>query len=199
MAFMLKRFLNRIVRLYRLIILIIHSEWLRNMLQEEKSIKISGKTKYYSDRIRKFAKRCGNDLRVNNPCVFTGDIYFGNNCNFNGMQVLGGGRVTFGNNFHSGINCMILTQNHNYDKGQAIPYDDTYITKEITIKDNVWLGNNVIIVGNIIIGEGAIVAAGSVVSKSIPDYAIVGGNPAKIIKYRDIDHYKKLKAENKTM
>ena len=57
--------------------------------------------------------------------------------------------------------------------------------------------NNVIISGNVHIGEGAIVAIGSVVVKDVPPYAIVGGNPAKVIKYRNIEQFKKLKAEGK--
>lgn len=92
---------------------------------------------------------------------------------------------------------MIITQNHNYDHGAAIPYDDTYELKNVVIEDNVWFGNRVIVVGNITIGEGAIVAAGAVVSKDVPKCAIVGGNPAKVIKYRDIEHYEKLKQEGK--
>lgn len=89
---------------------------------------------------------------------------------------------------------MIITQNHNYE-GDMIPYDNTYILKNVTIDDCVWFGNRVIIVGNIKIGEGAIIAAGSVVTKDVPPLAIVGGNPAKVIKYRDKDHYYKLKSE----
>ena len=54
-----------------------------------------------------------------------------------------------------------------------------------------------IISGNVHIGEGAIVAVGSVVVKDVPPYAIVGGNPAKIIKYRNIDQFKMLKSEGK--
>ena len=92
---------------------------------------------------------------------------------------------------------MIITQNHNYDEGNSIPYDDTYIYKTVIIEDNVWLGNRVIITGNITIGEGAIVAAGSVVCKDVPKYAIVGGNPAKVIKYRNIEHYNELKKEKR--
>lgn len=111
------------------------------------------------------------------------------------MNVIGNGTVYFGDNFHSGTECMIITQNHNYDKGNAIPYDDSFEYKTIVIEDNVWLGNRVTITGNITIGEGAIIAAGSVVVKDVPSYAIVGGNPAKVIKYRDIDHYTRLKEQ----
>lgn len=50
-----------------------------------------------------------------------------------------------------------------------------------------------IIVPGVTIGEGAIVAAGSVVVKDVPDYAIVGGNPAKVIKYRNVENFKIIK------
>ena len=143
-----------------------------------------------------FAKRklasYGIGLRVNNPCVFSGEVTVGNHCNFNGMQILGGGKVVIGDYFHSGIECMIITQNHNYE-GTKIPYDNTYIKKTIHIGECVWFGNRVTVTGNINIGEGAIIAAGSVVCKDVPPLAIVGGNPARVIKYRDKDHYYKLK------
>ncbi len=78
-----------------------------------------------------------------------------------------------------------------------IPYDKTYVYKTVKIENNVWFGNNVIVTGNITIGEGAIIAAGAVVSKDVPKCAIVGGNPAKVIKYRDVEHYELLKQERK--
>lgn len=86
---------------------------------------------------------------------------------------------------------------HDYDNGDAIPYGSTYVAKHVTIGDFVWFGSDVIISGNVNIGEGAIIAIGSVVVKDVPPYAIVGGNPAKIIKYRDKDHFDKLKEEKK--
>jgi acetyltransferase-like isoleucine patch superfamily enzyme len=55
----------------------------------------------------------------------------------------------------------------------------------------------VIIIPGVTIGEGAIIAAGSVVVKDVPDFAIVGGNPAKIIKYRNIETFNRLKADGK--
>ncbi|MCF2661720.1 hypothetical protein I6E42_06300 [Pseudoflavonifractor phocaeensis] len=53
----------------------------------------------------------------------------------------------------------------------------------IVIKDRAWLGFNAIILKGVTIGDGAVVGAGSVVTKDVPDYAVVGGNPDKILKY----------------
>lgn len=53
----------------------------------------------------------------------------------------------------------------------------------IIIKNKAWIGFNSIILKGVTIGEGAIVGAGSVVTKDVPDFAVVAGNPAKIIKY----------------
>jgi virginiamycin A acetyltransferase len=55
---------------------------------------------------------------------------------------------------------------------------------EIIIGNDVWIGNGSILLPGVKIGNGAVIAAGSVVTKDVPDYAIVGGNPANIIKYR---------------
>lgn len=55
---------------------------------------------------------------------------------------------------------------------------------DVTIGNDVWIGSNVTIMSGITIGDGAVVGAGSLVTKDIPPYTIVGGNPAKIIKQR---------------
>ena len=133
---------------------------------------------------------------VGGPTHLTGNTYLGIKPSFNGMTVVGGGKLVIGDYFHSGTECMIITENHNYE-GDAIPYDNTYIRKNVTIGDCVWFGNRVTVVGNISIGDGAIIAAGAVVTKDVPPLAIVGGNPAKVIKFRDSDHYNRLKAEGK--
>jgi acetyltransferase-like isoleucine patch superfamily enzyme len=147
---------------------------------------------YYTRRVSRRVIKHGGNLRCNGKCTITGHVTLGDNVNFNGMCILGAGTVTIGDNFHSGTECMMITQNHNYE-GEAIPYDHTYVKKTIRIGDNVWLGNRVLIVGDVTIGEGAIVAAGAVVCKDVPPCAIVGGNPAKVIKYRDRAHYESLK------
>lgn len=136
-------------------------------------------------------------VRVNKKSYLTRNTYLGSNVNFNGMIINGLGKVTIGDNFHSGRECLMITQIHNYDTGNAIPYDDTYILKNVMIEDNVWLGDRVLILGGVTIGEGAIIQAGSVVVNDIPKYAIAGGHPAKVFKYRDIEHYEKLKIEKR--
>lgn len=151
-------------------------------------------------RIYRVKKRCGsyvNRVQVGGATGLTKNTFLGDNVNFNGLSVSGGGRVTIGDNFHSGPECLFITQNHNFDNGSAIPYDSTYIFKDITIEDNVWLGSRVIVLGGVTIGEGAIIQAGSTVVSDIPKYAIAGGHPAKCFSERNIEHYEKLKAEGK--
>lgn len=86
---------------------------------------------------------------------------------------------------------------HDYEYGDAIPYGKHETSKEVIIDDFVWVGQDVIISGNVHIGEGAIIALGSVVVKDVPPYSIVGGNPARIIKTRNIEQFTRLKAEKK--
>ena len=152
---------------------------------------------YYTQLVKLHVKNAGSNLNVNFKSRIPSNTILGNNVNFNGMIIEGGGQVIVGNNFHSGSGCLMLTQIHNYDSGKSIPYDETYIYKNISIEDNVWIGSRVIILGGTEIGEGAIIQAGSVVVSNIPKYAIAGGHPAKVFKYRNIEHYEKLKKEGK--
>jgi acetyltransferase-like isoleucine patch superfamily enzyme len=152
---------------------------------------------YYTARVRRRAAGCGPGLRVNGPSRVTSVTTLGRNVNFNGMEITGRGRVTIGDNFHSGPGCLMISQTHNFDGGEAIPYDSTYLALDITIEDNVWLGSRVIVLGGVTIGEGAIIQAGSCVVRDIPPCAIAGGHPAVVFKHRDIEHYERLKREGR--
>ena len=147
---------------------------------------------YLSYLAKKKVGQYGINLKVNFPCKFTKNTIIGNNCHFNGIKITGNGAVIIGDNFHSGKECLIMTSFHNYEGGY-IPYDNTYITKDITIGDNVWIGSRVIILAGVNIAEGVIIQAGSVVVNDIPYCAIAGGHPAKVFKYRSIEHYESLK------
>jgi acetyltransferase-like isoleucine patch superfamily enzyme len=151
---------------------------------------------FFTLKIKKRCKSYIDPLKVNGYSTCTNKTILGKNVNFNGMRIGGCGSVVIGDNFHSGVECLIITQNHNYE-GNTIPYDNTYICKDVFIEDNVWLGSRVIILGGVTIGEGAIIQAGSVVVKNIPKYAIAGGHPIKVFSQRNIEHYKKLKSQGK--
>lgn len=149
--------------------------------------------------LKRRAVSCGNYVGAARiPHIGSGvQLVIGEHSSFNGLTVTGMGGAKIGNYFHSGTNVKIMLGSHDYDHGDKIPYGNLYSHKEVVIDDFVWLGSDVIISGNVHIGEGAIVAIGSVVVKDVPRCAIVGGNPAKVIKYRDIEHFEKLKLEGK--
>lgn len=79
-------------------------------------------------------------------------------------------------------NARIEIENHTM--GQHVDYSKIE-SAPIVIKDSAWIGFNAIILKGVTIGKGAVVGAGSVVTKDVPDYAVVGGNPAKVLKYTD--------------
>lgn len=154
-------------------------------------------TKLFGYQVFKNAKSIGKGFYCGGWSYVTHETVLKDYVNFNGLRIEGSGKVTIGKHFHSGTECLIIARNHNYNTGNAIPYDNSYIYKDIEIADFVWLGSRVTILPGTKIGEGAIIQAGSVVHGEIPPYAIAGGNPAKVFKYRDIEHFNKLKAEEK--
>lgn len=87
---------------------------------------------------------------------------------------------------------FILGGNHRYDTLSTYPFKvlicgekkEAYTNGKIVVEDDVWIGMDSIILSGVRIGKGAIIAAGSVVTKDVGPYSIVGGNPAKFIKYR---------------
>lgn len=107
------------------------------------------------------------------------------------------GGVTIGRYFHTGRGLTIFSGNHDYESLESIPYGKTSILKPVIIHDFVWCGANVTICPGVIIGEGAVIGAGAVITKNVPPYAVVGGNPARVLKYRNIDRFNQLKGEGK--
>jgi acetyltransferase-like isoleucine patch superfamily enzyme len=87
---------------------------------------------------------------------------------------------------------MFIDGNHRIDKFSSYPFSrifpsfpHTLYAKETPIIGNdVWIGNDVVIFSGVHIGDGAVIAGQSVVTKSVPPYAVVAGNPARIVKYR---------------
>lgn len=85
---------------------------------------------------------------------------------------------------------MIFTHDHNIEDSEDWQNDGINYSSLI-IKQYAWIGANCLILSKVkSIGRGAVVASGAVVTKDVPDYAIVAGNPAKVIKYRNITNAK---------
>jgi acetyltransferase-like isoleucine patch superfamily enzyme len=133
-------------------------------------------------------------IRITSPgCVMLGD-----DVNINpGFYAQSRGGLIIGSHVHFGRNVRILTENHNYEEPECLPYDKKRNYKPVVVKDCVWIGDNVCIVPGVTIGEGAIIALGSVVTKDVPDLTLVGGAPAKVIKTRNAELYWRLKKEGK--
>jgi virginiamycin A acetyltransferase len=87
---------------------------------------------------------------------------------------------------------FLLAGNHSYNNISQYPFKEHLLGSKplnttkgsIKIEDDVWIGYGALILSGIKIGQGSIIAAGSIVTKDVPAYAIVGGNPAKVIKFR---------------
>ncbi len=161
-----------------------------------KKIRVSSARLIYGTMVKRKCASYQSPIWINKRTKVTPNTYIGKNVHSNGLRIFGKGRVEIGDNFHCGTECQFITSYHNYE-GVALPYDTTYIHKNISIGNNVWLGNRVIILGGVKIGEGVIIQAGSVVTSDIPSCAIAGGHPAKVFKTRNQSHYYKLLSEGK--
>ena len=117
-------------------------------------------------------------------------VTIGDNCLINHNCLIQAGKspagyIKIGNYVHTGVNVMMMAFNHGFYTREIPTKQQDYLEAPIIINDDVWIGAGSIILSGVTIGKGAIIAAGAVVNKDVPDFAIVGGVPAKILKYRD--------------
>lgn len=110
--------------------------------------------------------------------------------NARGGVVIKSGTIT-------GPELMIYSENHIYNTSECLPFATGLSTKNVIIGENCWIGARVFICPGVELGEGCIVAGGSVVTKSFPPFSVIGGNPAKLIKQRNVELYYLAKKNNK--
>ncbi len=122
-------------------------------------------------------------IRILTPfiCDFGNRVKFGKGVFINHSAILSAsGGIEFEDGVMTAPGLRIATINHDMNERHII-----YTYGKVTIKKNAWIGMNVTICPGVTIGEYAVVAAGAVVTKDVPDHAVVGGVPAKVIKYLD--------------
>lgn len=122
-------------------------------------------------------------VRILTPfiCDFGNRVKFGENVFINHSAILSAsGGIEFQDGVMVAPGVRIATINHDMNERHTI-----YTYGKVTIKKNVWIGMNVTICPGVVIGKYAVVAAGAVVTKDVPDYAVVGGVPAKIMRFQE--------------
>lgn len=153
----------------------------------------SSASKYGGNIGRGFRNKCaqlimastGNGINVNKKSRFGQSVVIGDNSSI-GMNCFLQGAVHLGDNVMMAENVIIFTTNHRCDR-LDIPMcrQGTKEERPVFIGDDVWIGDSVIICPGVKIGKGAVLGAGSVIRKNVPDYAVIIGNPAQIIRFRN--------------
>jgi acetyltransferase-like isoleucine patch superfamily enzyme len=124
----------------------------------------------------------GSESSIAAHAYVTGAISIGDHCTVNAFTVVRG-TVTMGNGVRIGAHTSILGFNHSMDPSEPV-YMQPQTSKGITIGDDVWIGSHVVVLDGVTVGSHAVLAAGAVVTKDVPDWAVVGGNPARQIRDR---------------
>ena len=133
-----------------------------------------------------FGDNLGEGILVAAPirgaCVNRMKIGKGVFINSNLLAMARGG-ITIEDGVQIAANVQLISNNHD-------PYDLSVLTcKPVWIKQSAWIGAGATILPGVCVGKHAVVGAASVVTKDVPDYAVVVGNPAKVIKYLDADKF----------
>lgn len=146
-----------------------------------------------------FAKK-GENITLNRPSIFShpdkirlgSHIYIGPEAYFHTD-----GGLTINDNVIFGPRVSIYTTNHVLKDAEYLPYGFISEFAETVVESNTWIGAECTILAGVTIGEGAVCAARTVVTKNVPPLAFVAGNPARVLRYRDPQHYLELKRQGK--
>lgn len=135
---------------------------------------------------RNIFEYCGDNVNIEKGAHFgAGDkIRIGHNSGLGINCVIPNGSI-IGNDVMMGPNCYIFSRNHSFERTDIPMRKQGYTPdKPVIIEDDVWIGRDVTIMIGRRIKKGSIVAARSVVTKDFPEYSVIGGNPARLLKKR---------------
>jgi len=129
---------------------------------------------------------CGKNVNIEHQAFFHSgrDISIGDNSGI-GVRANLSGEIKIGRDVMMGKDVTIITRNHKFGRIDVPMNQQGFQSEEpVVIGDDVWISDRVIILPGVKIGNGVIIAAGAIVTKDVLPFAIVGGNPAKVIKSR---------------
>ena len=168
--------------------------------------------RFFSFFYKKMLRGCGSNVRFSaltsdftyRNLTIGNDVYIGPHA----LSLCTESQIFIGNKVLFGPHVTIIGGDHRitdvgrfiYDVLDKHPEDD----QDVHIEDDVWIGTNTTLLKGVTVGRGAVVAAGALVTKDVPPYAIVGGVPAKVLKYRFTpeqikEHERQLYAEDKRL
>ena len=136
----------------------------------------------------------GNSIICGANCSFAdgsvlipgkGFINIGNNVTIGLYNVIDGtGGLTIKDNVRIGAQVCIYSANHNYSSSNVLIREQGMDYRTVVISEDCWIGANSTILAGVTIWKGAVIAAGAVVTKDVPEYSVVAGVPARVIKKR---------------
>ena len=115
----------------------------------------------------------GKGIKIGDRTTFNNDCFFG-----------AAGGIEIGSDVVAGQYVRFHSENHKYDDLEILIKDQGVIHKGIKIGNNCWIGSGAVFLDGSELGDGCVVAANAVVTKAFPENSVIGGVPAKILKYR---------------
>ncbi|OZI07690.1 acetyltransferase [Siphonobacter sp. BAB-5385] len=129
----------------------------------------------------------GSKSVIESYCVINngvGDVFIGDHCTI-GISSVVIGPVHIGSDVIMAQHVTVSGLNHMYEDVHTPIHRQPVTTAPIVIEDECWIGANAVITAGVTIGRHSVVAGGSVVTKNVPPYSVVGGNPARLLKQYD--------------
>ena len=133
---------------------------------------------------RMFMAECGKNVNIERRAILSSKVELGDHSGI-GIHASISGKCVIGNDVMMGPHCTVYSRNHRFDdtsrtmRGQGFQEE-----KPVIIGDDVWIGGHVILLPGVRVGSHSIIGDGAVVTKDVPEWAVVAGNPAVVKKFR---------------